>query len=56
MAVDLAAARPSSDARPGRLSTDRIVAATLSLIDEKGIGAASMREVGARLGVRAMSL
>ncbi len=38
------------------MSTDRIVAATLSLIDEKGIGAASMRAVGARLGVRAMSL
>lgn len=39
-----------------RLSLDRIVDATLTLIDEQGIGAASMRSVAARLGVRAMSL
>ena len=43
--------------RPGRgLSLDRIVAATLELVDEQGIGAASMRAVSARLGVRSMSL
>ena len=43
--------------RPGRgLSLDRIVAATLELVDEQGIGAASMRAVSARLGVRPMSL
>jgi AcrR family transcriptional regulator len=47
---------------PGRstsrrqLSVERIVDATLALIDEQGIGAASMRAVAARLGVRAMSL
>jgi len=35
---------------------ERIVDATLALVDEQGIGAASMRTVGARLGVRAMSL
>jgi AcrR family transcriptional regulator len=34
----------------------RIVEATLGLIDEQGIGAASMRAVAGRLGVRAMSL
>jgi TetR/AcrR family transcriptional regulator, tetracycline repressor protein len=43
--------------RPGRgLSVDRIVAATLELVDEQGIGAASMRAVASRLGVRSMSL
>jgi AcrR family transcriptional regulator len=43
--------------RPGRgLSLDRIVTATLDLMDEQGIGAASMRAVAARLGVRSMSL
>jgi AcrR family transcriptional regulator len=38
------------------LSLDRIVAATLELIDGEGIGAASMRAVARSLGVRAMSL
>ena len=43
--------------RPGRgLSLDRIVTATLDLIDDEGIGAATMRAVSARLGVRSMSL
>jgi AcrR family transcriptional regulator len=43
--------------RPGRgLSLDRIVTATLELVDEQGIGAATMRAVAARLGVRSMSL
>ena len=43
--------------RPGRgLSLDRIVGATLELADEQGIGAASMRAVSSRLGVRSMSL
>jgi TetR/AcrR family tetracycline transcriptional repressor len=43
-------------ARGHGLSVERIVDATLALIDEQGIGAASMRGVAARLGVRAMSL
>ena len=43
--------------RPGRgLSLDRIVSTTLELMDEEGIGAATMREVSSRLGVRSMSL
>jgi AcrR family transcriptional regulator len=43
--------------RPGRgLSLDRIVTATLQLVDEQGIGAATMRAVSSRLGVRSMSL
>ena len=43
--------------RPGRgLSLDRIVSTTLELVDEEGIGAATMREVSSRLGVRSMSL
>jgi TetR/AcrR family tetracycline transcriptional repressor len=35
---------------------ERIVTETIALIDEQGIGMASMRTVGERLGVRAMSL
>jgi TetR/AcrR family transcriptional regulator, tetracycline repressor protein len=43
--------------RPGRgLSLDRIVSTALELIDEQGIGAATMRAVSSRLGVRSMSL
>ena len=43
--------------RPGRgLSLDRIVSAALELVDEQGIGAATMRAVSSRLGVRSMSL
>ena len=43
--------------RPGRgLSLDRIVTVTLELVDELGIGAATMRAVSERLGVRSMSL
>ena len=42
--------------RPGGLSLDRIVTATLELVDEEGIGAATMRAVSSRLGVRSMSL
>ena len=49
--------RDGRRSRPGRgLSLDRIVAATLELVDEQGIGAASMRAVSSRLGVRSMSL
>jgi TetR/AcrR family transcriptional regulator, tetracycline repressor protein len=44
--------------RPPRepLTQDRIVTETLALIDEQGIALASMRNVGERLGVKAMSL
>jgi TetR/AcrR family tetracycline transcriptional repressor len=38
------------------LTIARIVSETLALIDEQGIAAASMRSVGERLGVQAMSL
>jgi TetR/AcrR family transcriptional regulator, tetracycline repressor protein len=38
------------------LSTERIARMALELIDEQGIGAASMRAIAARLGVEAMSL
>jgi AcrR family transcriptional regulator len=46
---------PVRDGRRG-LSVERIVAETLALIDEQGIAMTSMRSVGERLGVRAMSL
>ena len=39
-----------------RLSLDQIVAATIGLIDEQGIAAASMRTVGRRLQVQPMAL
>ncbi len=43
--------------RPGRgLSVDRIVSATLELVDEEGIVGATMRYVWSRLGVRSMSM
>ncbi len=48
--------RRAQAARRRRLSYDRIVATALELIDEQGIGVTSMRTVGERLGVRAMSL
>ena len=38
------------------MSLDRIVTVTLELMDEQGIGAATMRAVSSRLGVRSMSL
>lgn len=47
----------SRRSRPGRgLSLDRIVTTTLELVDGEGIGAATMRAVSERLGVRSMSL
>ncbi|MEH3032501.1 MAG: TetR/AcrR family transcriptional regulator C-terminal domain-containing protein [Aeromicrobium erythreum] len=40
----------------GRLSRQVIARAALELIDEQGVGAASMRSIGKRLGVQGMSL
>jgi AcrR family transcriptional regulator len=55
--VARAQGRPGRSGRPGRgLSLDRIVTTTLELMDEQGIGAATMRAVSERLGVRSMSL
>lgn len=51
----MAGKRPGTG-QPRKLSVDRIVDAALDLIDEEGIGAASMRAVAGRLRVRAMSL
>ena len=49
--------RPASN-RPRRetLTRDRVLRAALDLADERGIDALSMRELGRRLGVDAMSL
>ncbi len=49
------ATRPRTRGRRG-LSKAGIAQATLVLIDEQGVGAASMRAIAARLGVEAMSL
>ncbi len=46
---EVAASRPP-------LTRDRIVEAARALIDEEGLAALSMRKLGARLGVEAMSL
>jgi TetR/AcrR family tetracycline transcriptional repressor len=55
--VKRAQGEPGRRSRPGRgLSLDRIVTVTLELVDEQGIGAATMRAVSVRLGVRSMSL
>jgi len=55
--VKRATGEHSRRSRPGRgLSLDRIVTTTLELVDEQGIGAATMRAVSSRLGVRSMSL
>ncbi|MGQ7296729.1 TetR/AcrR family transcriptional regulator C-terminal domain-containing protein [Quadrisphaera sp. KR29] len=55
--VDLLAVRgeePPSARVP--LSRERILVAALEFIDEDGVGALTMRRLGARLGVEAMSL
>lgn len=59
--MSTSAQHPTAGARPGRagrapLSRERIIAAALDLIDEHGIGDLTMRRLGARLGVEAMSL
>lgn len=52
-----AAGRTERRGRRNRgLSLDRIVTATLELIDAQGVGAASMRGIASALGVKSMSL
>lgn len=57
---DSGSTRPGGEGtgRRGRkgLSPERIARAALELIDEEGVGAASMRSIASRLGVEAMSL
>ncbi|MDT5105789.1 MAG: hypothetical protein QOI25_3302 [Mycobacterium sp.] len=48
--------RPSRPGRARRLSVERIVDAALTIIDERGMAAVTMRGVAARLNVEAMSL
>jgi AcrR family transcriptional regulator len=42
--------------RPARLDRDQILQAAFSIADEEGLEAATMRAIGERLGVEAMSL
>ncbi len=49
-------ARSNRKRRARPLSRERVVDAALSIIDEQGIGAVTMRAVAARLNVEAMSL
>jgi AcrR family transcriptional regulator len=53
-ALKPAARRAKSEAIP--LSRARVCAEALALVDEEGLAALSMRRLGARLGVEAMSL
>lgn len=52
----MAKATPAPSGSRRRLSAEQIVSATLTLIDEQGIAAASMRTVAKQLGVQAMTL
>jgi TetR/AcrR family tetracycline transcriptional repressor len=52
----MARRQASISPRPRGLTLDLIVSETLALIDEQGVGAASMRAVAARVGVEAQSL
>jgi AcrR family transcriptional regulator len=47
--------KPNREPRPP-LSRERVLRAALDLADERGIGSLTMRELGQRLGVEAMSL
>jgi AcrR family transcriptional regulator len=47
--------REDSSPRP-RLTTDRVLRAAVDLADREGLGALTMRRLGAELGVEAMSL
>jgi AcrR family transcriptional regulator len=50
-------ARPRSDQRPRPpLNRQQVLAAAIALADEEGLAAVSMRRLGERLGVEAMSL
>ncbi|MEV0977390.1 TetR/AcrR family transcriptional regulator C-terminal domain-containing protein [Streptomyces sp. NPDC049915] len=54
---DTTPARRASDrGRYGRLSRERVLASALELVDREGLGALSMRRLGAELGVEAMAL
>jgi AcrR family transcriptional regulator len=44
------------NARPEKLTRERVLRAALAMADESGIGSLSMRLLGSRLGVEAMSL
>lgn len=46
----------ASNARRPKLTRERVLVEALALADERGLGALTMRAVGARLGVEAMSL
>ena len=47
---------PRRGGRPALLTSERVVAAAVEVLDGEGLDALTMRGVGARLGVAAMSL
>lgn len=57
MRVTLSIVTPSEDTSPRQpLTRDRVLQAAIELVDRDGIGALTMRRLGAELGVEAMSL
>jgi AcrR family transcriptional regulator len=48
--------RAGDRGRYGRLSRERVLATALEVVDSEGLGALSMRRLGAELGVEAMAL
>lgn len=55
--ADSPASRPAGDGPPGvRLSREVIIERAIALIDDDGVGALTMRRLGAALGVEGMSL
>jgi AcrR family transcriptional regulator len=48
--------RAGDRGRYGRLSRERVLATALEVVDREGLGALSMRRLGAELGVEAMAL
>lgn len=53
---DGAGRRAGDRGRYGRLSRERVLATALEVVDHEGLGALSMRRLGAELGVEAMAL
>jgi AcrR family transcriptional regulator len=55
-AGDPPARRASDGGKYGRLSRERVLSSALEIVDRDGLGALSMRGLGAELGVEAMAL
>lgn len=52
----MSAPRRGKGGRPAQITTDQVIAAAIGIVDADGLDALTMRGIGARLGVAAMSL